>query len=161
MGIDKTLAIVVLAVAALPIAGCNQGNMEGGPTPARVAKELEALKSAPASARAAAPAAPVEAVEVSAAARAEADQLFSTRCAACHGPTGTGEGPTAAALVPKPRNFHDHGWQSSVTDTHIEKIIIAGGPSVGKSPLMPPNPDLQGKAPVVTALREKIRAFGK
>ena len=163
MGIDKKLGFVGLAVAGLLFAAC-ESKTEGGPTPARVARELEGLKpaQAPAAVPAAAPAeAPAAPVEVSAEARAEADQIFTSRCVACHGPTGSGEGPTAAALNPKPRNFHDATWQSSVSDGHIEKIIVAGGPAVGKSPLMPPNPDLSTKPQVVSALREKIRAFGK
>lgn len=163
MRIEKTLGIALPLAAALAIAGC-ESRTEGGPTPARVAQELEARKPAevPAARPAGAPAAEAPpAVPVSAEARAEADQVFTSRCVACHGPTGSGEGPTAAALNPKPRNFHDATWQTSVTDAHIEKIIVAGGPAVGKSPLMPPNPDLQPKPQVVAALREKIRAFGK
>jgi mono/diheme cytochrome c family protein len=83
-------------------------------------------------------------------ARAEADQIFATRCTTCHGAGGDGTGPGAAALNPKPRNFGDPSWQSSVTDAHIEKIIQYGGGAVGKSPAMPPSPDL----------RAKVRAFG-
>jgi mono/diheme cytochrome c family protein len=92
---------------------------------------------------------------------AAADAIFQMRCSQCHGPEGNGQGPAAAALQTKPRNFHDTAWQASVTDDHIEKIIREGGPSVGKSPLMPPNPDLVSKPDVVSALRAKVRAFGK
>jgi mono/diheme cytochrome c family protein len=93
-------------------------------------------------------------------ARAEADQIFATRCTTCHGAGGDGKGPGAAALNPKPRDFGDPSWQSSVTDAHIEKIIRDGGGAVAKSPAMPPNPDLVGKPEVVAALRTKVRAFG-
>ncbi len=92
-------------------------------------------------------------------AKAEAMQIFTTRCATCHGATGKGDGAASAALNPKPRNFSDKTWQTSVTDAHIEKIIELGGPAVGKSPLMPPNPDLAGK-PVVKELRAHIRSLG-
>lgn len=88
-----------------------------------------------------------------------ADEIFSQRCVTCHGPRGAGDGPAAAALNPKPRAFGDPNWQKSVTDEHIEKVIAQGGPAVGKSPLMPPNPDLAGK-PVIQALRAKVRSFG-
>lgn len=98
---------------------------------------------------------------VTAADRAEADKLFATRCAACHGPAGEGNGPAAAGLNPKPRNYHDKAWQAATTDEEIEKAIVYGGSAVGKSPLMAPNPDLQSKPGVVTALREKVREFGK
>ncbi|MFN0061591.1 MAG: c-type cytochrome [Myxococcaceae bacterium] len=93
------------------------------------------------------------------AARAEAKQVFEQRCATCHGVSGKGDGAASAALNPKPRDFQDTAWQKSVTDAHIEKIIAEGGPAVGKSPLMPPNPDLTGK-PVVPALREWVRGLG-
>ena len=164
MGNVKTRGIFGLAAALAAVglvAGC-ETKTEGGPTPARVAQELEASRGGGASAaQPAAPAAPAEPVAVTAEARAEAEQIFTSRCVACHGPTGSGEGPTAAALNPKPRNFHDPAWQKSVNDAHIERIIVAGGPAVGKSPLMPPNPDLQTKPAVVAALREKIRGFGQ
>ena len=91
----------------------------------------------------------------------EADAMFLNRCAACHGTNGEGNGPAAAALNPKPRNYHDMAWQTSTTDEEIEKAIVYGGAAVGKSPQMAPNPDLQSKPGVVAALREKVRSFGK
>jgi mono/diheme cytochrome c family protein len=97
---------------------------------------------------------------VSEADRAQAAELFATRCTPCHGPQGMGNGPASAALTPPPRNFHDKAWQGAVSDEHIEQIIQFGGAAVGKSPGMPPNPDLVDK-PVVKALRETIRTFGK
>lgn len=90
-------------------------------------------------------------------ARKEAEQIFSTRCAACHGEHGKGDGPASAGLDPHPRNFTDPAWQKSVTDEHIEKIIQFGGAAVGKSPAMPANPDLQAKPAVVAGLREHVR----
>src|SRR5574337_511658 len=67
---------------------------------------------------------------------------FTARCVPCHGPDGQGDGVAAAALNPRPRNFHDHTWQASVTDAQIERTILHGGESVGKSSLMPANEDL-------------------
>lgn len=95
------------------------------------------------------------------AATKEADEIFKTRCSTCHGTGGKGDGAAAAALNPKPRDMTDAGWQKSVTDEHIEKIILSGGPAVGKSPLMPANPDLNAKPDVVKALRHIVRDFGK
>lgn len=94
------------------------------------------------------------------AARSAAEQIFATRCMTCHGLEGAGDGPGSAGLQPPPRNFQDAAWQQSVTDDHIEKIIVYGGAAVGKSPTMPPNPDLNSKPEVVSALREHIRALG-
>jgi mono/diheme cytochrome c family protein len=93
--------------------------------------------------------------------KSEARALFKTRCVVCHGDHGAGDGPGAAAIEPKPRAFADATWQASVTDEHLEKIILEGGRAVGKSPAMPPNPDLNDKKAVVTELVGLIRAFKK
>jgi mono/diheme cytochrome c family protein len=130
---------------------CGGEREEGPAQPAAPA----AAPAAPAPA--AAPAAP--AGGTSEAARAEADQIFTTRCVTCHGPKGAGDGPASAGLTPPPRNFQDPAWQASVTDAHIEQIVQYGGAAVGKSPAMPANPDLMSKPEVVTALREHVRAL--
>jgi mono/diheme cytochrome c family protein len=91
----------------------------------------------------------------------DAKALFKLKCVVCHGDHGAGDGPGAAALVPKPRAFADAEWQTAVTDEHIKKIILEGGPAVGKSPAMPPNPDLKGKDEVLSALVKVIREFKK
>src|SRR6266446_3430743 len=57
-------------------------------------------------------------------ARAKARDVFTERCAACHGPDGRGNGPAAANLKPKPIDFHRQNWQKSVTDDSITKAII-------------------------------------
>ena len=95
----------------------------------------------------------------SAEARQQASVIFTNRCSLCHGATGHGDGPASAALNPKPRNFHDADWQKVVSDGEIEKAIQYGGASVGKAPLMPPNPDLVEKPDIVAALREHVRSF--
>jgi mono/diheme cytochrome c family protein len=92
---------------------------------------------------------------------ATAKEIFGSRCAACHGPTGHGDGPGAVALNPKPRNYHDRSWQSKVTDDEITKAITYGGAAIGKSPMMPANPDLDAKPEVVAALVQIVRDFGK
>ena len=95
------------------------------------------------------------------AARAEARQIFESRCVTCHGPQGAGDGPASKGLTPPPRNFHDVEWQKSVSDEHIEQIVQYGGAAVGKSPAMPSNPDLTSKPEVVAALREYVRGLAK
>ena len=69
--------------------------------------------------------------------------MFASRCAACHGADGRGNGPASASLTPKPRNYTDVTWQKSVTDEQIKKTITLGGASVGKSPIMPASPDIE------------------
>ncbi len=95
------------------------------------------------------------------AAMKEAQEIFSTRCSVCHGPSGKGDGPGAAALNPKPRNFTDPQWQKSVNDEYIEKIIQYGGIAVGKSPTMPGNPDLSAKPDVVKGIRATVRELAE
>ncbi|MBI4817927.1 MAG: c-type cytochrome [Deltaproteobacteria bacterium] len=90
----------------------------------------------------------------------EADMIFNTRCATCHGPQGKGDGAAAAALNPKPRSFADAEWQKTVTDEHIGTVIVKGGAAAGKSPLMAPNPDLEAKPEVVKALVARVRKLG-
>ena len=92
---------------------------------------------------------------------ATAQQLFANRCAPCHGAGGAGDGVAAGGLVPRPRDLSDPAWQSSVTDEQIEKIVVFGGLAVGKSPAMPPSPDLDGKEGVVRALRALLRGLKK
>ncbi len=89
-----------------------------------------------------------------------AKEMFDSRCAACHGTSGKGDGPGAAALNPKPRNYTDKTWQGSVTDEQIKKTIVMGGAAVGKSPIMPASPDLDDKPEVVEGLVKIVRQFG-
>ncbi len=135
--------------------GCGQGEAPkspaGGPPPAPAAPAAPAATAA----------APAASATVSDAAMAEAKNLFATRCMPCHGAEGRGDGPASKGLTPQPRNFHDPEWQKGVTDEHIEKIINYGGAAVGKSPMMPPNPDLVAKKDVVAGLRQHIRELGK
>lgn len=90
----------------------------------------------------------------------QAQSIFNERCSACHGPGGDGNGPAAANLNPKPRNYHDKAWQASVSDEQIKKAITLGGAAVGKSPIMPASPDLDAKPEVVDGLVKIIRKFG-
>jgi mono/diheme cytochrome c family protein len=141
------LLLPLLCAAALAALACGEREQASGPP----AASPSASPAAPAPAAAATPAAAV----------AEADQIFATRCVTCHGSLGAGDGPGSAALDPKPRNFQDPAWQDSVTDEHIEKIVMYGGAAVGRSPTMPGNPDLMSKPEVVRALVEHVRGLAR
>src|ERR1043166_2240385 len=91
---------------------------------------------------------------------ADARDVFNTRCATCHGTEGKGNGPAAAALNPKPRNYTDKTWQKSVTDEQIKKTIAMGGAAVGKSPIMPASPDLDSNPQTLDGLVAIVRQFG-
>jgi len=140
------LAFPLLALLAL---AC--GEREAAPSSAPAPAAPAATAPAPAAAPAAATAAAAD----------EAKQIFATRCVTCHGPEGAGDGPGSAALEPKPRNFQDPAWQDSVTDEHIEKIVMYGGAAVGRSPTMPGNPDLMSKPEVVRALVAHVRGLAR
>lgn len=91
----------------------------------------------------------------------QAEATFTTICIMCHGADGTGNGPAASTLNPRPRNYTDPAWQASVTDDQLREIILKGGAAVGKSPAMPGNPNLQDHPEVVDGLVKIIRGFGK
>jgi cytochrome c553 len=141
------LSLLALAAVVSVVTACSDSK------PAEPTTTAPAPVAAPVAAPAPAPvAAAVDPV-------AEAATIFSTRCAACHGVDGKGDGIAAASLNPKPRAYSDQEWQKSVDDSHIAKVIVEGGPSVGKSPLMTANPDLKDKPEVVAALVAKIRSY--
>ena len=72
---------------------------------------------------------------------ADAEQgkkLYGQFCASCHGQSGKGDGPAAAALNPKPRDHTNKEYMSKMSEDELLNVIKNGGVSVGKSPLMPP-----------------------
>ncbi|MBK8011902.1 MAG: c-type cytochrome [Deltaproteobacteria bacterium] len=154
----KTLPLLMLMLT-LVLAGCpNEAKTEtkeGASTKA----QGQATSGAPQQAQTPTDSAPAPAGGVTEADKRAALEIFSGRCVACHGAQGAGDGPAAAALNPKPASFQSPEWQASVTDQHIEDIIRSGGPAVGKSPLMPPNPDLVEKPNVIAALRAHVRSL--
>lgn len=68
----------------------------------------------------------------------EGKKLYGQFCSSCHGQSGKGDGPAAAALNPKPRDHTDRAYMSKLSDEDLLKVIKNGGASIGKSPLMPP-----------------------
>lgn len=92
-------------------------------------------------------------------AQTAAREIYASSCVSCHGATGSGDGLASAGLPAKPANFADAAWQARTSDQEIERAIVGGGAAVGKSPLMPANPNLAAKPEVVAALRVMIRGF--
>jgi mono/diheme cytochrome c family protein len=90
-----------------------------------------------------------------------AEMMFGRVCAACHGMSGLGDGPGAASLNPKPRNYTDAAWQASITDQQIKDTILKGGQAMGKSPMMPAQPQLASQPEVLDGLVKIIRGFKK
>jgi len=59
---------------------------------------------------------------------------YEIRCAPCHGSTGTGDGPAAAALEPKPRNFRDPAFWRGRSRTSLKMTVEQGRPGTMMSP---------------------------
>jgi mono/diheme cytochrome c family protein len=59
---------------------------------------------------------------------AKGKTLFATNCASCHGADGRGDGPAAAALNPKPRNFHEGYWKYGGGLARVVRTITEGSP---------------------------------
>jgi mono/diheme cytochrome c family protein len=97
---------------------------------------------------------------VSAEVRGAALGFYKERCARCHGESGRGNGPDAAALPFRPQDLGDRMWQSNVTNQRLRKVLIHGGGAVGKSGLMPPSPELANKPELCDGLIAIVRGFG-
>lgn len=86
----------------------------------------------------------------------EAKNLYQARCVQCHGAKGEGDGLLARHMSPKPRNLRNSTWFESLDYSarikRLKRSIIGGGPAVGGSALMPPNPDLRNKPELLYAL---------
>jgi caa(3)-type oxidase subunit IV len=64
---------------------------------------------------------------------AKGKTIFQVQCISCHGPDGFGNGGAAAALNPKPRNFHvpSAQWHYGTAPTVIFHTLTNGSPGTG------------------------------
>ena len=69
---------------------------------------------------------------------AKARANFMTYCAKCHGEQGKGNGPGAAMLNPKPRDYTDCKTMEKKPDEELFKVISEGGEAAGMSADMQP-----------------------
>ena len=55
-------------------------------------------------------------------------ELFVQNCSSCHGETGSGDGPAAASLNPKPRDLKSPAseWKNGATAEGISKTLQEG-----------------------------------
>ena len=65
-----------------------------------------------------------------------APELYVQNCSSCHGPTGAGDGPLSATLVPKPAKHADGVYMNALSNDHLFKVVKEGGQSIGKSAMM-------------------------
>lgn len=148
----------VSAWLVLPLLVANACKKESAPSmgapPTGSVSAVVPSATQPSMAEAAASSAPIPST-----AALDAREFFRNRCQVCHGEKGKGDGPGAAALNPKPRNYTNPVWQASVTDDYLAKFIVEGGAAAGKSPGMPANPDLADKPEVLRELVKIVRSF--
>lgn len=107
-------AVVLVVVAGLAyVAGRHSGGGHGGgenaPAPTQAANVSALLEATP------------ELI-------AEGKALYSVNCASCHGNTGSGDGPAAAALNPKPRDFTSGEWRYGGGLARVVRTISEGSP---------------------------------
>lgn len=140
-------SLLVLTSVGVLSAGCGPARPPATPTPVASSEPLETRLQ--------------ERKAVDPPVLAAAGRLYRQRCALCHGLEGRGNGPQAPGLPEPPRNYRDLAWQREVTDEEIMAIIVGGGPSVGKSPQMPANPDLESRQELLHGLVAVIRRFGR
>jgi mono/diheme cytochrome c family protein len=58
---------------------------------------------------------------------ARGKDLYMSNCSSCHGNEGTGDGPSAATMTPKPRNFQSAaGWTNGPKITQMYKTLHEG-----------------------------------
>ncbi len=73
------------------------------------------------------------------AAAADTEMVYQFYCSQCHGSTGKGDGPNVTKDFPvSPRNFTDAAEMNKLSNADVKNVILDGGPSVSKSPMMPP-----------------------
>jgi len=84
--------------------------------------------------------------------------VYETRCAPCHGSGGTGDGPAAAAITPKPRNFRDAQFWKGRTREQLRLVVKQGRPGT----LMAPFEGVLSEAEIddVVAYLESFRPAG-
>ena len=92
---------------------------------------------------------------------ADSKQVYEFYCAQCHGVHGDGKGINVGKdFATDPRNFTVGAEMSKRTDADIMGVIKDGGPSISKSPLMPPWGATLSKEEV-DGLLAYIRKFAK
>ncbi len=89
----------------------------------------------------------------------KARQFYADMCSMCHGVAGRGDGSATATLSVQPQNYQLSAWQASVTDEELRTIIVRGGQGVGKSAMMPGNPQLADQPVLLYDLVRLIRSF--
>lgn len=81
-------------------------------------------------------------------------RVYVERCSPCHGDDGRGDGPTAPALIPPPRNFRDPALWKDRTTAQLRATVEGGKPGT----MMPPFEGVLSDAEM-DAVVEHLRRF--
>jgi len=81
-------------------------------------------------------------------------RLYAERCSPCHGEQGRGDGPTAPALQPPPRDFGAAAFWTGRTTAALRAVVKGGKPGT----MMPPFAGVLSDAEI-DAVVEYLRRF--
>jgi mono/diheme cytochrome c family protein len=81
-------------------------------------------------------------------------RIYTERCSACHGDQGRGDGPTAPALQPPPRDFGTAEFWKGRTTVDLRVVVKHGKPGT----MMPPFEGVLSDAEI-DAVVESLRRF--
>lgn len=116
--VSKPLSVVAVLLTAFVfssafIVGCGGGGTEGGATSGTEDHGTETAGT-------------TEGATGGDAVFAQGQTIYAEKCALCHGATGYGDGPGAAALDPKPRNHTDGAYMNAQTNEALHEVIKNG-----------------------------------
>ena len=86
---------------------------------------------------------------------AQGEGIYAQRCAGCHGASGAGDGPLAAALTKLPVELNSFAWQAARSDAQIIAAVRTG--IVGTA--MPPTRDLEDEELAVLVAHVRALAY--
>jgi mono/diheme cytochrome c family protein len=142
-----------------PVASGQDGHTRGG-APGAEARS-NATRAGPTTAtspaRPADPTAVARAAPPGPASGTEAAELYARHCAACHGPTGDGDGFNARFLVATPTAHSDSLYMSTRSDDALFDAIAGGGYFMNRSSRMPAFRELLDRGSIRALVRHLRR----
>jgi cytochrome c553 len=126
------LLFAALVISSLVLAACGGGGAANNGGEAGGGAQGEALDRPEPPAEYASMTNPHEGDDAAAQA---GQQIYQTNCASCHGESGLGDGPAAAALDPAPQDLRDN--EEGLSDAYLHWRIAEGGQMAPFNSAMP------------------------